>query len=223
MSGSEAKDEPLVLDAQQAMRDRGRIPEVAGALGWLVPGLGHVYGGFPKKGLVSMVLVLGMYLLGLGLSRGDAVALHGDLAHPIAFVAQVGAGLPTGLAYLRSRGKLPGFRDVPAEDVESEEYFQSEEFISRLPAVQTGLLFTMIAGLLNLLLAYDAFRGSPGAVARHLEEARLELRVQRLREELANLAPAEAASESPPEGAPAEEAAPSPAGAGEPPAPEEAP
>ncbi|MEZ6184209.1 MAG: DUF6677 family protein [Planctomycetota bacterium] len=180
-------DDPLILDAQQAMRDRGRIPEVAGVLGWLVPGLGHLYGGFPKKGAVSMVLVLGLYLSGLGLSRGDAVALHGNLSHPIAFVAQVGAGLPTGLAYLRSRGKLPGFRSTPIEELEDEDYFRSREFISQLPGIQTGLLFTMIAGLLNLLLAYDAFRGSPGAVARHLEEARFDVRLARLREELTSL------------------------------------
>lgn len=168
-------------DPAEQMRARGRSPELAAFLAWLIPGLGHVYAGYPLKGLLSLVMLLGMWITGISLSRGEAVSLDSEEGHPYAFVAQIGCGLPTGLAVLRSKGMLPGVAP-PARDPG---YRADPEWIARLPDQDTGLLFTMVAGLLNLLLVYDALQGVPGAIARRAEEARTRRRIEALRQELA--------------------------------------
>src|SRR5262249_40028208 len=44
-------------------------------------------------------------------------------------------------------------------------FWQTPEYVRELPHQDEGLLFTMVAGLLNLLLIHDAFCGAPGASA----------------------------------------------------------
>ena len=44
------------------------------------------------------------------------------------------------------------------------------ENIPKLPRLDEGLLYTMIAGLLNLLLIHDALLGAPGALLRRDRE-----------------------------------------------------
>lgn len=167
-----------LLDPIDAMRARGKHPELAAVLAWLIPGTGHLYAGHPIKGLVSLVLVLGMFLAGLWVSRCEAVSLDGELGHPYAFLGQVGVGLPTGVALAYTHGKLPWKPDRADED------FQSAAYVARLPQIDTGLLLTMIAGLLNLLLIHDALNGIPGALQRRLEEGRHRRRLDALRAEL---------------------------------------
>lgn len=166
------------LDPIDTMRARGKHPEIAAVLAWLIPGTGHLYAGHPIKGLVSLVLVLGMFLSGLWVSRCEAVSLDGEMGHPYAFLGQVGVGLPTGLALAYTHGKLPW---RPERD---EEGWQSPAYVARLPQVDTGLLLTMVAGLLNLLLIHDALNGIPGALQRRLEDARQRRRLDALRAEL---------------------------------------
>ena len=83
------------------------------------------------------------------------------------------------LAY--SHGRLPW--KPPEIDIHDEAY------IARLPAVDAGLLFTMVAGLLNLLLIHDALCGVPGATLRRQEEERRRAAREALREELGGPAP----------------------------------
>ena len=163
-------------DPVEAMRLRGKIPELAAVLAWLVPGLGHLYAGYPIKGAAALVLLFGMHVAGLVVSRGDCVSLDQEHGHPYAFVAQLGAGLPTGVALAYAHGKLPW--QPPSLKVEDPEY------IDRLPDVDVGLLFTMVAGLLNLLLIHDLLCGVPGAALRRAEEARLTRRLEALKAEL---------------------------------------
>lgn len=195
-----------VLDPIDAMRARGKHPEIAAVLAWLIPGTGHLYAGHPIKGLVSLVLILGMFLTGLWVSRCEAVSLDGELGHPYAFIGQVGVGLPTGLALAYTHEKLPWKPDREDED------FQSPAYVARLPQVDTGLLLTMIAGLLNLLLIHDALNGIPGALQRRIEEDRHRRRLDALRAELEkgpDAPPAEPTPPSPsPSSAPSTEAPP---------------
>lgn len=166
------------LDPIDAMRARGKHPEVAALLAWLLPGAGHIYGGQRLKGLVSMVLLLGAFVAGIWVSRGEALSLEAEMGHRFAFIAQVGGGLPTAVGLAYSHGHLPWKPD------RGEVYWQQEEYISRLPAIDTGLLLTMVAGLLNLLLIHDALNGMPGALQRRVEEARHRARLELLRKEL---------------------------------------
>ena len=178
--GSSSEGGEPSRDPAEQLRARGRSPELAAFLAWMLPGLGHLYAGYPLKGLLALVLLLGMWVAGIWLSRGEAISLDGEEGHPYAFVAQVGLGLPTGLAVLRTKGKLPG---VAAPDLDPARH-RDPAWIARLPDQDTGLLFTMVAGLLNLLLIYDALQGVPGAVARRAEEERLRRRIEALRQEL---------------------------------------
>jgi hypothetical protein len=190
------------LDPIDAMRARGKHPELAALFGWLIPGAGHLYAGHALKGGLSLVLVLGMYVAGLAISRCEAVSLDGELGHPYAFMAQIGVGLPTGLALAYSHERLPWKPD------RSEGYWSRPEYVAQLPAIDTGLLLTMIAGLLNLLLIHDALNGIPGAIQRRAEEARQRRRLEALKEELrrergGGAPPAAAPTEPPPAGGPA--------------------
>lgn len=176
-------------DPVEAMRLRGKIPELAAVLAWLIPGLGHLYAGYPIKGAAALVLLFGMHVAGLVVSRGDCVSLDQEHGHPYAFVAQLGAGLPTGVALAYAHGKLP-WQPPPLE-------VHDPEYVDRLPDVDVGLLFTMVAGLLNLLLIHDLLCGVPGAALRRAEEARLARRLEALKAELQREAAAGAPSASP--------------------------
>ncbi|HBP18071.1 MAG TPA: hypothetical protein DEA08_09800, partial [Planctomycetes bacterium] len=63
------KDKPppelIVPDPLIAMREAGKSPEIAGLLAWLIPGAGHYYAGHKLKGIVSAVLILGLFVAGV--------------------------------------------------------------------------------------------------------------------------------------------------------------
>src|SRR6476620_11593731 len=48
-------------------------PAIAAFLGWLVPGLGHLYQGRTAKGLLYMISILSTFFFGLAISEGKAV------------------------------------------------------------------------------------------------------------------------------------------------------
>ena len=138
----------------------------AGLLAWLVPGLGHLYLGRRFKGLAFLILINGLFLSGWIMSRGEAMSLHERDGHRYAFVLQVGAGGPTALSLLWTH--LPdiagGFEAEAMEDYADarQEQWEKPEYIARLPELDTGLLFTMVAGLLNLLVVFEAATGAIG-------------------------------------------------------------
>ncbi len=163
-----------VARAVAAARARGRHVELAALLAFLVPGLGHVYLGRYAKGIASFVLLVGLYVSGVVVSGGECVSLDKQNGHYVAIFGQVGAGLPTGIALLRSHTydvkKWLGM-DAGEPPDDPTDYPDKPEFIAMLPRFDTGLLYTTIAGLLNLLLIYDALLVSPGAVLRKEERS----------------------------------------------------
>lgn len=163
-------------DPLEAMRDRGKSPEVAALLAWVIPGAGHLYAGHKVKAAGGLVFVLGLFMWGLFLSGGEAVSLDDEQGHPYAFLAQVGAGGPTSVGLIYSRTSL--------ERPTGNEEFEDPAYCRGHPDRDTGLLFTMIAGLLNLLLVHDALGGVPGGLMRRREEKRRRERLDALRAEL---------------------------------------
>ncbi len=155
-------------------------PAVAGLLAWLVPGLGHFYQGRRAKAALFAVCILGIFAWGLylGSSRatGPARAVYfsfrsGDWRWH--YLGQAGIGLPAlpalVQAFLVSNGVKPlcgGFMappvlpkpgDVPRASSPalctlSDLFFSNHYF-------ETGSVYTLIAGLLNILAIYDACCG----------------------------------------------------------------
>jgi len=176
--------ELIVPDPLIAMREAGKSPEIAGLLAWLIPGAGHYYAGHKLKGIVSAVLILGLFVAGVGISKGECVSLREPDGHKFAFMGQIGAGLPTFLALAYNHQKLPGLRPGYVDLLEETGGHTGEAYASHLPNNDTGLLFTMIAGLLNLLLVHDALSGVPGAINRRIADERKRRKIEKLKEEL---------------------------------------
>ena len=89
-------------------------PVLAGFLAWLLPGAGHFYQGRYAKGVLYLVCILGTFVYGLYLSSrrttGPARVVYfsfrsGDLR--LAYLCQVGAGLPALPALVQADGACP--------------------------------------------------------------------------------------------------------------------
>ena len=151
-------------------------PLWAAALAWLWPGGGHLYQGRVGKGILFMVCILGTFFFGLTLGRGRVVYAswtENDRRYP--YLLQVGVGLPALPALVQNYrvrhngGNRPGRLGEPlrlfgqAYMAPPEERFgRSElaEWHEEFPsAFELGTLYTMVAGLLNVLAIYDAFAG----------------------------------------------------------------
>ncbi len=107
-------------------------------LALLVPGLGHVLAGRVIRGALMAATIWGMFLLGLFLGGH----LYGLLDVGEGLLSKVFAlcNLGTGLLYVGSR--LTGL------GVDEQAHLATSEY---------GNVFLMVAGLLNYLLALDAF------------------------------------------------------------------
>jgi hypothetical protein len=155
-------------------------PPVAALLAWLWPGLGHLYQRRYAKGVLFMVCILGTYFFGLTLGEGKVVyANWTPEEYRWQYAFQAGVGLPAAPAIVQklavwNRGKpIGGYfmaPPVPWNVVQGD--FMDDEERSRLVAntlpawherlnirFEMGTLYTMIAGLLNILAIYDAFAG----------------------------------------------------------------
>ena len=97
---------------------RLRNPAIAALLGWLVPGVGHLYQGRIAKGILFLVTILTTFFYGLYLGDGKVVYASwrpGDTRW--AYVCQVGVGLaalPALIQANRARdGEPAGFMGPP--------------------------------------------------------------------------------------------------------------
>jgi len=116
-------------------RAQGVHPLVVAVAAWLIPGAGHLWSGQRAKGLIFLVVLPAMFATGLALG-GRLFPL--ELQQPLvalAAIADVGIGLP----YLLARVLSLGAGTVLAVTYEY------------------GNTFVIVAGLLNLLVACDAW------------------------------------------------------------------
>ncbi|REK12770.1 MAG: hypothetical protein DWQ37_11125 [Planctomycetota bacterium] len=137
-------------------------PLVAAGLGWLVPGLGHLYQGRTAKGLLFMICILSTFVFGLSISEGRAVyASWTDWDRRLPYLCQVGVGLPALPAlvqnFLVRSQKAPLFGGVMAPPSTPQELNDWYRELHRY--LELGTVYTMIAGLLNVLAVYDAWGG----------------------------------------------------------------
>jgi hypothetical protein len=139
-----------------------RDPSLAAILAWLWPGAGHMYQRRYGKGLLFMVCILGTYFFGLALGEGKVVyASWNQVDRRWQYPLQLGVGLPAVPAIVQGmvvrRGNPPllgGMMAPPAtqEQLSFWHYTLNMRF-------ELGTLYTMVAGLLNILAIWDAYGG----------------------------------------------------------------
>ncbi|HEY0077980.1 MAG TPA: DUF6677 family protein [Pyrinomonadaceae bacterium] len=121
--------------------EKGRVKAGAwlcGLLAWAVPGAGHLWAGRILSGLLLGGAVWTMYALGL-LLGGHLFSLFNSTTGLLSYVFGL-FNLGAGLLYVASRALEIGAID------------QAER-----ATAEYGNVFLMVAGLLNYLLALDAF------------------------------------------------------------------
>jgi hypothetical protein len=107
-------------------------------MAWLIPGLGHLIQGRFLRGVVSSLTILSMFVLGVSIGGhiyGLREAGEGLLSSLFGL-----CDMGSGLLYLLSRFAGLAVNERPEQA--TSEY---------------GSVFLMVAGLLNLILALDAF------------------------------------------------------------------
>lgn len=149
-----------VADPPESIIDL-KNPGWAAFLAWLLPGAGHLYQGRTAKGLIFLICILGTFLYGLYLGQGRVVFVYGPWRPEMfrwPFLCQLGAGLPALPAVVQA--KLPdtllfgGWYMPPLNQFELDQLHKELHRYFEL-----GTVFTMIAGLLNILAIYDAYGG----------------------------------------------------------------
>ena len=156
VSGS---DEQFEIDLRQ--------PGLAAFWAWLWPGAGHLYQRRYAKGILFMVCILSTYFYGLAMAGGHVVYASWNVSdRRWQYVCQVGVGLPALPALVQARrvakgGKplLGGIMAPPTFDPYGNVDQLSQWHREYKLYFELGTLYTMIAGLLNVLAIYDAYAG----------------------------------------------------------------
>lgn len=165
----------LVTDATHPVRVELKDPVLAAFLAWLVPGLGHFYQGRLAKAALFFITILGTFIAGVyiggssDLGWGRVVyASWRDGDKRLPFLCQIGVGLPCMPALIQAHRvrnqKTPllnGFMAPPVPDGQEQ---PGQPSLNRLNKelhrfFELGTVYTMVAGLLNVLAIYDAFSG----------------------------------------------------------------
>jgi hypothetical protein len=161
-----------------------RDPYLAAFLAWLIPGAGHWYQGRRSKAVLFFFCILGTFLYGLWLGEGRVVyAAWGPSAEEkrLPYFCQVGVGAVALPALYQAKQPPPapgkdGFWDTfmvpPQLNVRSHDHGDELDQLNyRLNRrFELGTVYTMVAGLLNLLVIFDAFGGPAYGVGRRKED-----------------------------------------------------
>ena len=169
-AGSTAPEDLIEIDLKE--------PWLAGLLALVLPGLGHVYQGRTAKGILFFVCIFGTFLYGLWLGGGKCVYAHVPWEQQFRwqYICQLGVGLPASPMLIQRNRVLNdkdalfnGFMAPPSpkpqdwRDDSGNNTKQPNELakwtVSMHPKFELGTVFTMIAGLLNVLVVCDAVGG----------------------------------------------------------------
>ncbi len=130
--------------------DNNRL--VAAVLAWMIPGCGHWYLGQKNRGIILFVTIGLTFLLGLVLGSTEVVDPQAPgMMAKMAFVAQMGCG-------------FVGLLGILVQDMER----SILQVYGR--GVDLGQLYTVIAGLLNLLCVLNLLEIRQRAAAKKLHK-----------------------------------------------------
>ena len=169
--------------APVALRD----PVLAGIFAWLIPGAGHFYQGRRTKALLFFLCIVATWSYGLWLGDGRVVyAAWGPTSEEkrLPYICQIGAGVMA-LPAVR-QAQLYGDKNYRAEMQRKETSPNGRTFLEKFMAppvlnvdlptggrmkeldylnyrlnrrFELGTVYTMVAGLLNLIVVFDAIGG----------------------------------------------------------------
>jgi len=115
--------------------DAGAMTYIAPLAGWVLPGLGHIIQGRYIRGILLMLAVFVMFFTGLGM-QGKVYSFNtGDLLDILGFVGDIG----TGALYFLARAMDWGIGNI------------------HRAVADYGTKFIVVAGLLNVIAAVDAY------------------------------------------------------------------
>jgi hypothetical protein len=156
-------------------------PRLAAFLAWLVPGLGHLYQGRTGKGILFFVCIVGTFLYGLYLGDGRVVYASTPILARWQYFCQVGVGLPALPAIVQKNrtdnnksplfGENDNFERPPrmtgdppqSRDLSGNQVLHPDELAKwnhdYNDMFEMGTVYTVIAGLLNILVIFDAYGG----------------------------------------------------------------
>lgn len=147
---------------------------LAALLAWLLPGAGHAYQRRWGKSVLFFTCIMGTFLFGMYLGSGKVVyAAWGKTADErrLPYLLQIGVGLPAMPALVQANfasRPLGSFMAPPkmgqVERTRPDgkvEFFKDElaYWNMVIDDFELGTVYTMIAGLLNVLAIYDAWAG----------------------------------------------------------------
>ncbi|MGC2695067.1 MAG: DUF6677 family protein [Candidatus Angelobacter sp.] len=132
-----AKTETSTPDAQTnaASVPFTPIAALAPAVGWLIPGAGHLIQRRWIRGLLLMFAVVAMFAFGLGMEGKIYKPNTGDLLDILGFIGDFGSGL----LYILGRIFEWGGANITTANADY------------------GTKFIVVAGLLNIMAAVDAY------------------------------------------------------------------
>jgi uncharacterized protein DUF6677 len=176
-------------------------PRLAAFLAWLIPGLGHMYQGRTGKGILFFVCIVGTFLYGLYLGDGRVVYASTPILARWQYFCQVGVGLPALPAIVQKYradnqlsplfGQNDNFERPPrmsggdppqSRDLSGNQVLHPDELAKwnhdYNDMFEMGTVYTVIAGLLNVLVIFDAYGGPlvilPPEVKKKTENSRTE-------------------------------------------------
>jgi hypothetical protein len=184
MAESSAKPVPDESTIEIDLKD----PRLAAFLAWLVPGLGHIYQGRTGKGILFFLCIVGTFVYGLFIGQGRVVyastadVFSREFLERWQFLCQIGVGLPALPALVqreRAQDSKPpiihdNFMRPPYKFAPNGGPFTTKDDAGNIvehpdelskwnydlgDLFELGTVFTVIAGLLNILAIYDAYGG----------------------------------------------------------------
>lgn len=164
MAAAADAETPMVHAPEPAERTGVFLPDAdsmmraasAGLLGWIMPGLGHIFIGDRLRGVICLATIVLTFWSGVAI--GSVRGTIDPHERSLWFVAQLCTGTNAGLAYaLRQVGSATSAERSPAP----------APWVSS----EIGVHYTGVAGLLNILVILDAMaRAERRPAGRSLDE-----------------------------------------------------
>jgi hypothetical protein len=166
-------------DQDQGMsRPSLKNPLLAGFLAWLIPGLGHWYQGRRGKAVLYFTCIMGLYLVGQSMGEWKVVVwrwtdpVRDTENFKFPYLCQFWVGLPALPAFVQPTLAKFGIPPILGGLLAEPPIDAIRGLEPRLGKIaEVGWIYTVIAGLLNVLAIYDALEGPATIPQSKKEEA----------------------------------------------------